>query len=215
MIDWTVISVLISIFGIIIGLGVYFLQYRKTIGRDKQKTNDVNRDIVKWLFRLMVLERYKITLSVIEKMIKFKSHERSISYNNLPSPKYYLEVVAGLVLENEIIPPDAKKKIVEKIDSVILMIKKPKPRPKPSSDRFMILSSVIVALFPLSTFYFFLDKVIITDLIMILPLIIMMLTIVMSMIISIDIFKKTKKDTISIITVEGEKPILGEKRNKK
>jgi len=107
------------IIGIITSVVFFYISYTKTIGARNERANASYEDIVKILVRNLVNNDYIPLRPEINRIITTKAIEKRFNISDLPDEVTFIFALYTRILEDEIISPNEKKALVEKINKYL------------------------------------------------------------------------------------------------
>jgi len=113
---WSIIGIVGSA---VIGVVLYLLAERKTIGAKRQTINSLYNEIVKTLFRTLVHERYIPSIEEMNRIIVTKAAENGLRPTTLPEPLEFVDAVYTRIVQDDVLTGQKRKQLVQIVNEYI------------------------------------------------------------------------------------------------
>jgi hypothetical protein len=105
-------NVLLGVAGIIVTLGTFWLGYRQTFGVRQERVRSANEDLTTTLLKRLVLEDVRLAFDQLESALAGAASQRRLAVSDLWNPYQIGNVLLARVLEDDLISPETRAKLI-------------------------------------------------------------------------------------------------------
>lgn len=112
-------EVLLTCLGIAVTIITFIVVYKQTIGVRKERAKNAFNEIIKSIYRNLMIDTILPTYDELNRVISSKIYEHRIKTNDLPLEIDFINTVYTKVIENEFLKTNKKNQLLEKISDLI------------------------------------------------------------------------------------------------